>query len=137
MSLTHSNVLRYLLPILAIMVLAILLTVSLFRLADIQRAMRNNVNANMVWVIYQTHVESLMLANAAQHRLVDPGSDSELLHRYQMLLSRISVLNDGPQKRALQAMGIAETLTIQANAVLKLAQLFEGDTIDATGYAQI
>lgn len=137
MSLTRSNVLGYLLPILAIMVLAILLTVSLFRLADIQRAMRNNVNANMVWVIYQTHVESLMLANAVQHRLVDPGSDSELLHRYQMLLSRISVLNDGPQKRALQAMGIAETLTIQANAVLKLAQLFEGDTIDATGYAQI
>lgn len=137
MSLTRSNVLGYLLPILAIMVLAILLTVTLFRLADIQRAMRNNVNANMVWVIYQTHVESLMLANAVQQQLVDPGSDSDLLHRYQMLLSRISVLNDGPQKRALQAMGIAETLTIQANAVLKLAQLFEGDTIDATGYAQI
>ncbi|WP_165972632.1 sensor histidine kinase [Paracandidimonas soli] len=117
--------------------LAILLTVSLFRLADIQRAMRNNVNANMVWVIYQTHVESLMLANAVQHRLVDPGSDSDLLHRYQMLLSRISVLNDGPQKRALQAMGIAETLTIQADAVVKLAELFENGTIDAAGYAQI
>lgn len=137
MSLTRSNVLRYLLPILAIMVLAILLTVTLFRLADIQRAMRNNVSANMVWVIYQTHVESLMLANAVQHRLVDPDSDSDLLHRYQLLLSRINVLHDGPQKRALQALGIANTLTVQANAVLALDELFDNDTIDEASYAQI
>lgn len=137
MSLTRPSVLGYLLPILAIVVLAFLLTITLFRLADIQRAMRNNVNANMMWVIYQTHVESLMLANSVQHRLVEPDSDSDLLHRYHMLLSRISVLNDGPQKRALQAMGIAETLTLQADAVVELAGLFENDAVDAAGYAQI
>src|SRR5690606_40851458 len=106
MSLTRSNVLGYLLPILAIMVLAILLTVTLFRLADNQRAMRNNVSANIVWVIYQTHVESLMLANAVQHRLVYPDSDSDLLHSYQLLLSRINILHDYQHKLSLQAMSI-------------------------------
>ncbi|NLN68074.1 MAG: hypothetical protein GX143_07925 [Alcaligenaceae bacterium] len=60
MGFVRSRVLGYVLPILAIVVLTVLLTVTLFRLADIQRAIRNNVNDNMVWVIYQTHIESLI-----------------------------------------------------------------------------
>ncbi len=120
MSLTRSSVLGYALPILAIIVLAILLTVTLFRLADIQRAMRNNVNANMVWVIYQTHIESLMLGDAIQHRLIDSEPKSDITHRYQMLSSRIGLLNDGPQKRALQAIGMADLIASQAHAVLQL-----------------
>lgn len=119
----RSAVLGYVLPILAIIVLAMLLTVTLFRLADIQRAMRNNVNANMVWVIYQAHIESLMLGDAVQHRLIDPESTSDMALRYQMLSSRIGVLNDGPQKRALQAIGMAESIAKQAEAVLRLGDV--------------
>src|SRR5690554_2685602 len=107
MSLTRSGVLGYVLPILAIIVLTVLLTVTLFRLADIQRAMRNNVNANMVWVIYQAHIEGLMLDDAIANRLIDPESPNDVALRYQMLASRIGVLNDGPQKRTLQAIGMA------------------------------
>lgn len=120
MGFVRSRVLGYVLPILAIVVLTVLLTVTLFRLADIQRAIRNNVNDNMVWVIYQTHIESLMLADAVQHRLVDPESAHDITHRYQMFLSRISVLNDGPQKRALQAIGMADMIAGQAETVLRL-----------------
>lgn len=125
MSLTRSNVLGYALPVLAIIVLAILLTVTLFRLTDIQRAMRNNVNANMVWVIYQTHIESLMLGAAVQHRLIDSESKhDDIAHRYQMLSSRIGVLNDGPQKRALQAIGMADAIAGQAEVVLRVGGQF-------------
>jgi len=120
MNLTRSGVLGYMLPVLAIIVLAILLTVTLFRLSNIQRAMHNNANANMVWVIYQTHIESLMLGDAIQHWLIEPGDEGEIAHRYQMFQSRIGILNDGPQKRALQAMGMADALAEQAEVVLQL-----------------
>src|SRR5690606_8418310 len=119
------------LPI-SILVLAMLLTVTLFRLADVQRAMRNNVNANMVWVISQAHIESLMLGDAVQHQLIQPESTTDMALRYQMLLSRIGVLNDGPQRRALQAIGMADTIAEQSEAVLRL-----GDVIVAADAGRV
>lgn len=122
MAFTRSGVARYAIPILAILVLTLLLTVTLFRLADIQRAMRNNVSANMVWVISQAHIESLMLRDAVQQRLIDPEIPSDdLTLRYQILLSRIGVLNDGPQKRALEAIGMGSLLADQAQAIVNLS----------------
>ncbi|MFA7669327.1 MAG: HAMP domain-containing sensor histidine kinase [Burkholderiaceae bacterium] len=134
MSLTRPTVLGYLVPLLAIIVLVILLTVTLYRLTDIQRAMRNNASANMTWVIYQAHTESLLLTNAVQQSLIAPHQESNLAHRYQMLLSRIDVLGDGPQKRALEAMGLAEPLLEQANAAMQLGPRFERGHIDAADY---
>lgn len=127
MRLTRSGALGYAIPVLAIIVLAILLMITLFRLAEIQRAMRNNANANMVWVIYQTHIESLMLGDAVQHRLIDPQSGSDIGHRYRMLMSRIDVLTDGPQKRALQAIGMAEPIAEQAGVVLQWGGRLEAE----------
>lgn len=128
MNLTRSGVLGYVLPVLAIIVLMILLSVTLFRLSEIQRAMRNNVNANMVWVIYQTHIESLMLSDAIQHRLIDAEAQDDIAHRYQMFLSRIGILNDGPQKRALQAIEMAGPLARQAEVIVQLAPASAADS---------
>lgn len=121
MSLTRSSLLAYLLPILAIMLLAVLLTVTLFRLADIQRGMRNNVNANMVWVIYQTHIESLMLETAIQQQIIEPNTKDDIAFRYQMLLSRINLLNDGPQQRALQGIGMDSSIDLHTKSIASLA----------------
>jgi len=134
MSLTRPTILRYLLPLLAIMVLVILLTVTLYRIVDIQRAMRNNASANMTWVLYQAHMESLLLANAVQQSLIAPHLDNELATRYQMLLSRINVLGDGPQRRALEAMGLAEPVFEQADAALRLGPSLERGHVEATEY---
>lgn len=134
MSLTRPGLLGYLLPVVVVIVLAILLTVSLYRLTDIQRDMRNNATANMTWVIYQTHTESLLMTNALQYSLIAPGPVNNLRHRYQMLRSRISVLKDGPQKRALEEMGIAEAIIEKANAVLRIEPHFQQGTIDPDGY---
>lgn len=134
MSSVRSAVLGYVLPILAIVVLTVLLTVTLFRLTDIQRAMRSNVNANMVWVIYQTHIESLMLADAVQDRLVNPASTNDIVHRYQMFLSRIGVLNDGPQQRALLVTGMTDVIAGQAEAVRQLGSRIGSAEMASTNY---
>lgn len=125
---------RYLLPLIAIIVLVMLLAVTLYRLTGIQRDMRNNASANMTWVIYQTHVESLLFTNAVQQSLIAPHEDSNLTHRYQMLLSRIDILSDGPQQRALQAMGQAEPLLEQARLTRQLGPRFEQGNIDPSDY---
>lgn len=134
MKLVRSGFLAYSLSILAIIVLIILLTVTLFRLSDIQRAMRNNANANMVWVLYQTHIESLMLEDVVQHQLIEPSVNNEFSHRYQMLISRISVLNDGPQKTALDSIGMADTIAQQSEAVLELAAKFHANETSSKDY---
>ena len=130
MSLMRSSILSYTLSIIAIVVLTILLTVTLFRLHEIKRTMRNNVNANMTWVMYQTHIKSLLLANAIQHRLLNQASSHDLSHRYQMFLSRVSMLEDGPQKRSLQRIGMADIIAAHTEAVLHLGNKL--DTIEAT-----
>ena len=134
MKLVRSGFLAYSLSILTIIVLIILLTVTLFRLSDIQRAMRNNANANMVWVLYQTHIESLMLEDVVQHQLIEPSVNNEYSHRYQMLISRISVLNDGPQKTALDSIGMADTIAQQSEAVLELAAKFHANETSSKDY---
>lgn len=137
MRLTRSSVLRYFLPILIILALIILLTIALSRLANVQRAMRSTASANMIWVIHQANVETLMLKNAAQHQLLAPESKNELPHRYKMLLSRINVLNDGPQKRALQTINMAELFANQAAEVARLGNFLEADNLERTDYERL
>ena len=127
MSHIRSGALGYGLSILTIIVLIILLTITLFRLNDIQRAMRNNVSTNMMWVLYQTHINSLMLSNAIQHHLLNQKSSHEVAHHYQIFLSRINMLNDGPQKRRLQDIGIADRIAIQTELVKHLSTRIDSD----------
>lgn len=134
MRFVRSGFFAYGLSMLAIIVLIVLLTVTLFRLSDIQRAMRNNASANMVWVLYQTHIESLMFENALQHQLIEPSANNEFSHRHQMLISRISVLNDGPQKTALDSIGIADKVAQQSEAALELAAKFHANETSSKDY---
>lgn len=52
MTRTRKLFIRYILPLITIILLLALLAVALFRLSVIQREMRYNSNANMVWVVY-------------------------------------------------------------------------------------
>ena len=137
MSHIRSGALGYGLSILTIIVLIILLTITLFRLNDIQRAMRNNVSTNMMWVLYQTHINSLMLSNAIQHHLLNQKSSHEVAHHYQIFLSRINMLNDGPQKRRLQDIGIADRIAIQTELVKHLSTRIDSDETTSMDYLSI
>lgn len=137
MSMTRATILRYALPLAAIAVLVILLTIALYRLVETQRSMRNNAHSNMTWVLYQAHMESLLLMNAIQRSLIAPHQKNTVADRYQILLSRINVLQDGPQKRALEAMGMAEPLLKQAADTQRLGPTFERGQLQPTDYEHI
>lgn len=108
---------RYILPLITIVVLLALLAMALFRLSDIQREMRHNTNANMVWVIYYAHLESLRLTDAVQKKALDPSANIDLSFRHQMLLSRVNLLYDGPQSRFLNEIGVLAELHRQKAAL--------------------
>lgn len=120
-----KTAIRYGLPLLTIIVLIGLLTVVLLRLATIQREMRHNTNANMVWVIYYAHLEGLRLTDVLQKKALNLELNNDPFFRYQMLLSRLNLLRDGPQSRFLEGVGLMTELKTCAVAIQQLEPLLQ------------
>lgn len=137
MKILRSNVLNYALPILAIIVLTVLLIVTLFRLSNIQHEMRSNYNANMVWVLYQAHTESLTLNNALLEHIADPQAVVDIPFRYNMLLSRINLLNAGPQLRALEHIDTNHEITQHVTAINDFSSLLNTHNIEPQQAQQV
>lgn len=98
------------LPILTIAIFVLLLTFSLMRLSDIERDMRIEATQNMVWVISRAHVASLQLSETMARGPVSETDPSDLELRYNIFLSRLALLDDGPQRRRMEALGFADAL---------------------------
>lgn len=131
MSRTKQIFMRYILPLMTIVLLLVLLAVALFRLSTIQREMRYNSNANMVWVVYYTHLESLRLTDVLQKRALDASADVDLEFRYQMLLSRLNLLHDGPQARFLDQVGLFNELKLHTDRLQQIEYLLTVDPLSA------
>lgn len=132
MTRTKKIFIRYILPLVTVILLLALLGVALFRLSVIQREMRYNSNANMVWVVYYTHLESLRLTDAIQKQALDSETDIDLLFRYQMLLSRLNLLHDGPQSRFLEDVGLLVELKMHAVALHQIEHLMTTNPLSST-----
>lgn len=98
------------LPILTIVVFVILLAFALMRLSGIERDMRIEATQNMLWVISRAHVSSLQLSEAVARRTTGGADQSELELRYDVFLSRLALLEDGPQRHRMQELGFADAL---------------------------
>jgi PAS domain S-box-containing protein len=98
------------LPILTIAIFVLLLAFSLMRLSGIERDMRIEATQNMLWVISRAHVASLRLSEVAARRAMDEADQSELELRTNVFLSRLALLDDGPQRRQMEALGFAAML---------------------------
>lgn len=98
------------LPMLTIAVFVLLLAFSLMRLSDIERDMRIEASQNMLWVISRAHVASLQLSEAAATGPTDDTRRSALELRFNVFLSRLALLDDGPQRRQMEALGFTDTL---------------------------
>lgn len=98
------------LPALTIAVFIVLLAFSLLRLAGIERDMRIEASQNMLWVISRAHVASLQLSKAAARHTADETGRSALALRYNVFLSRVALLYDGPQRRQMEDLGFADAL---------------------------
>ena len=98
------------LPILTITIFVILLAFSLIRLSEVERDMRIEATQNMLWVISRAHVSSLQLGEAVAQHALDEMDQPELELRYNVFLSRLALLDDGPQRRHMDALGFGTVL---------------------------
>lgn len=98
------------LPLLAIAAFLVLLTYSLSHLYAIQAHMRLEAPNNMLWVVSRAHVASLMLSDTAGERAAGRVEADELQRRHDVFLSSLYILDRGPSRRAMQALGFADRL---------------------------
>ena len=99
----------YILSGLAILTFATFLGFALLRLFLVEQDMRDNVDENMLWVITQAQVASHRLdGEVNRHLLGDPDADPAL--RFDVLASRLILLDDGPQRRYLEELGLTDLL---------------------------
>ncbi|MDF2094783.1 sensor histidine kinase [Aquibaculum arenosum] len=82
-----------------------LLIFALTQTSSLERDMRISATENMLWVVSQTQMEVLLLANAAAD--LEGTSATTVEHRYDMAISRLNLLLQGPQQRYLQEIGRA------------------------------
>lgn len=98
------------LPMLTILAFFVLLTFSLLRLSAIENSMRLEAPHNMLWVISQAQVAGLRLSKTAAERALDLDNAEELQRRHNVFLSRLHLLEQGPQWREMAALGLADEL---------------------------
>lgn len=130
-----------LIPASAVVVLAVLLVFALVHLAQIQRDMRSNVSANMLWVITQTQVKTLHLMSILQQHRHEGGQALPLAHTYNLLRSRLELMQAGPQRRYLEALGESASLMTAMRNVHRLSddfhQVIAGDEVQVEDTLQL
>jgi len=109
----------YWLPLVAIGLFIILLFFSLLRLSGVEKNMRSNVDENMLWVITQAQLASHRLQEAA-HRHAMGHTDAQPEQYLDVLFSRLTLMDQGPQRRYIQALGFEPLLD---NTLEQLAQI--------------
>ncbi len=108
------------LPLFVIVAFFVLLTYSLSHLFAIQARMRLEAPHNMLWVISRAQVASLRLMNVVSDRVTGQADADALQRQYNIFLSRLYLLGQGPQRRQIEAFGIADSLDRLAQDLPKL-----------------
>lgn len=93
-----------------------LLGLAAWQLVQLERQMRIGASENMIWVFGQAQIEALNLALA----LSDEAPPQKIQTRFDVLLSRLTLLEEGPQRRFLEDAGISETLAGWRSGLLAL-----------------
>lgn len=111
------------LPVSTIVVFVALLAFSLMRLSDIERNMRIEATQNMLWVISRAHVSSLQLAETVAGSVTGEVDPALLELRLNVFLSRLALLDDGPQRRRMEALGVTAPLDALRESLPELGLL--------------
>lgn len=113
----RNDVLAFAIAGLAIFAFAVLLVFALFRLADTEAEMRENEGDNMLWAISRAHSAVLLLDADIARQAGIPQSTAEVERRYHVVLSRLTLLNRGPQLRYMSDLGLSDNLVEADRAV--------------------
>lgn len=123
-----NSTLRLVLPLAAVVVFTILLTFSLIRMFEIENAMRVEAEQNMLWVLHQSEVAALRLTETAALADLGEATPDDLLLRFDILVSRFALLNDGPQRRFLEKNGFSDDLDHLSGTLASIAPMIAGFT---------
>lgn len=112
------------LPLLTIAVFFVLLIFSLVRLAQTQHDMQLEApRNNLLWVIAQAQASSLRLAHAAGQTAMGTAEPGALQRHHQVFLSRLALMEEGPQQRQLDALGHGQRLHALQEGLAELEYL--------------
>ncbi len=99
---------------------AVLLVFALIRLLDTEAEIRRSQGDNMLWSISQAQSAALLLDVAVSQKSSIPDSEVDIARRYDVLLSRLALLTEGPQARYMEELGMGESLARQDSAIRAL-----------------
>ncbi len=116
----RSDIAAFAVAGIAIFSFAVLLAFALHRLFATEAEMRSNEGDNMLWAISQAQSSALLFDLAIARRAGIPGSEPEIERRYDVLLSRLNLLSEGPQARHMEDLGLSDQLDNALRAVLAL-----------------
>ncbi|MBI6629111.1 sensor histidine kinase [Pontibaca salina] len=122
----RTSVIGLLLPSVAVVVFAVLLTFSLSRMSEIENAMRVEAEQNMLWVLHQSEVAALRLAEITARADLDEAEPDDIALRFDILVSRIALLNDGPQRRFMDKLGYGDGLDRLNGEIQRIAPMVAG-----------
>lgn len=114
------------LPLVAVLVFAVLLAFSLTRMFEIESTMRVEAEKNMLWVLHQGEVAALRLTETAVLAELGEAGADDISLRFDILASRIALLNDGPQRSFVEKIGFGNDLDRLSDAVDVIAPMVAG-----------
>ena len=113
----RNEALAYAIAGIAIFAFAVLLVFALFRLAGTEAEMRENERDNMLWALSQAHAAVLLLDAEIARQAGIPQSMADVERRYNVVLSRLALLNRGPQARYMGDLGLSDNLAAADRAI--------------------
>ncbi|UES59616.1 hypothetical protein GFK91_28100 (plasmid) [Roseibium aggregatum] len=117
----RSDLVAYIVAGTASVAFALLLVFSLARLLDTEAELRRNEGDNMLWAISRTQSAALLLdAEVSRHVGTISRKTAELDKRYNVMLSRLNLLSEGPQRRYMRELGLDGKLEKVAGALRAL-----------------
>lgn len=110
----------------AVCAFALLLGFALVRLWNTEVETRRSVADNMLWVLARTRSAALLLDGAVARDVAGVADGDERRLRHDILLSRLSLLSQGPQERAVRELGFAQTLAAHRTALQAIGSDIDG-----------
>lgn len=116
----------------AVLAFVVLLAFSLARLVQIERTTHSSSGEGIIWALSQTQFEihRLILATTPAHA----SRPDEIALRFDILLSRLDLLQSGPMAVQLADAGRSSVISRARTALLQLEPLILGSGTDITRY---
>lgn len=106
----RGDVIAYVVAGTAFLVLACLLSFALYCLIYTETEMHHNESDNMLWIMSQTQSAVILFDAAVTRKAGIPDSRVEIDRRYNVLLSRLALLSEGPPARYIAHLGLSEEI---------------------------